>query len=463
MLAGLFLHGFGQRYDLPIGLALYLYAAGGVVFLSFILVVLFAGDQVGARATAYPRRAVSWLLPVARSPWPRAIGGTIGVLALVAVVVTGLFGSSSAYYNPAEYITWIYFWAMTVIVSGLVGNLWYLLNPWAAIFDVATRFIPARPRRTLPNVGIWPAIAAYFAFACLELTSGMASRPMIVALAAVAYTIVTLAGMFVFGRNAWLESCEAFTVLFGIVGRFGPIEAERDESGRFNAVYLRPWGVGLLKPWPTGWDRVIFVILMLSTLAFDGITATNAWQEFTVALEPIWLPLGAFGFFFIRTLGLVLLTIAFLLVFVAFMELVIYLGQKKVDAKATVTAFALTLVPIALVYNAAHNYSYVMVQSQALLPLLNDPLARGWHLWPAVANFKPSFALAQAATVWYAQIILIVVGHIIAVYLAHLRAGERFQTAQRALLSQYPMLLLMVMYTMTSLWILAQPITRETG
>jgi len=32
-------------------------------------------------------------------------------------------------------------------------------------------------------------------------------------------------------------------------------------------------------------------------------------------------------------------------------------------------------------------------------------------------------------------------------------------SAQRALLSQYPMLLLMVMYTMTSLWILAQPTT----
>jgi ABC-type molybdate transport system ATPase subunit len=98
-----------------------------------------------------------------------------------------------------------------------------------------------------------------------------------------------------------------------------------------------------------------------------------------------------------------------------------------------------------------------------LIPLLNDPLQRGWHLLPALANYRVSFALAQASTVWYAQIVLIVIGHVIAVYLSHLRAGERFRTAQRALLSQYPMLLLMVMYTMTSLWILAQPITRETG
>ena len=43
----------------------------------------------------------------------------------------------------------------------------------------------------------------------------------------------------------------------------------------------------------------------------------------------------------------------------------------------------------------------------------------------------------------------------IAVYLSHLRAGERFRTAQRALLSQYPMLILMIGYTMVSLSILA--------
>ena len=462
MLLGILQHGFGQRYDLPIGLALYLFAAGGVVFISFVLVVLFTGDQVGAKALEYPRREVPWLLPIARSRGPRLIGGVIGIFALAVVVVTGLFGSTNAFYNPAEYVVWIYFWAGTVIASGIVGNLWYLLNPWAAIFDAVAKFVPTRPLRTLPNVGVWPAVVAYFAFACLELTSGMASRPQMVAIAASVYTAITLAGMFVFGRDEWLEHCEGFTVLFGIVGRFGPVEVERDENRQVKSVYLRPWGVGLLNTGQAGWDRVVFVILMLSTLAFDGILATPAWQDFNIALEPIWLPMGALGFFFVRTLGLLLLTASFLLVFMAFMEAVLYLGQRKVDLKTTLTSFALTLVPIALVYNAAHNYSYVALSAQLLIPLLNDPLQKGWHLVPAVANFKPSFALVQAATVWYAQIVLIVLGHIVAVILSHLRAGERFRTAQRALLSQYPMLLLMVLYTMTSLWILAQPITRET-
>ncbi|HEY1161449.1 MAG TPA: hypothetical protein VGF78_00085 [Candidatus Dormibacteraeota bacterium] len=470
---GIFLHGFGPRYDLPAPLFWYLFAAAGVVVISFVLVVVFAGDQVGSRALQYPRRPAPFLLRLAWSGWPKAVGGTIGVLALLTMVITGLFGSSNAALNPAEYLTWIYFWAGLVILSGLVGNLWYLLNPWAAMYDLVARFAPLRPVWKLPNVGVWPAAAAYFSFACLELTTGMANEPWVVAMLALVYSALTLAGMILFGRDEWLEHCEAFTVLFGIVGKFGPIEAERGafneatparhvsaHNGTVTAVYLRPWGVGLLKPGPSGWDRVFFVILMLSTLAFDGIIATPAWQDFNVTLEPVWLPMGQFGFFFVRTLGLTLLTTAFLLVFVAFIEMVIFFGSRKVDFVATATGFAMTLVPIALVYNAAHNYSYVVVQSQALIPLLNDPLGKGWHLWPAVANLTPSFALAQASTVWFAQVVLIVLGHVIAVYLAHLRAGERFRTAQRALLSQYPMLALMVIYTMTSLLILAQQTTK---
>src|SRR5437588_6211299 len=175
MLAGILLHGFGQRYDLPIGLALYLFAAGGVVFISFVLVVLFAGEQVGAKAIEYPRRALPWLLPVARSPWPRLVGGAIGVIGLLTVLIAGFFGSSTAVYNPAEYLVWIYFWAMTVILSGLVGNLWYLLNPWAAIYDAAARLLPTQRVWTLPGVGVWPATFDYLAFACLELSSGMAN------------------------------------------------------------------------------------------------------------------------------------------------------------------------------------------------------------------------------------------------------------------------------------------------
>jgi hypothetical protein len=464
----LFLHGFGARYDLQGPLFLYLFAAAGVVVLSFVMVVLFAGDKLGDEAVAYPRWRVAWLDGVANASWPRVVGGVIGVLGLLAVIVTGLFGSQNPFYNPAEYIVWVYFWAATVILAGLVGNLWRLLNPWAALYSLL-RGNEREPTRDISRFGIWPAALTYFAFACLELTSGVANRPALLAWLTLAYTAFTLGGMLLFGAERWLRSVECFTVLFDIVARFGPIETERGPDGK-TRVYLRVWGTGLLKGERAGWDRVAFVILMLSTLAFDGILATPVYRWYLVNFDALFAPLGPLAVPLLRTVGLLLLTAIFLAAFVLVMRFVMWFGWpevgspfsrwKGVDEPSALSAFALTLVPIALVYNAAHNYTYVVVQSQGLIPLLADPLHQGLRLLPT-AGYKISFALAGAAVVWYVQIVLIVLGHVIAVYLAHLRAGQRFKNAAHVLLSQYPMLLLMVLYTMTSLWILAQPITKE--
>ncbi|HEX6489048.1 MAG TPA: hypothetical protein VF137_09310 [Candidatus Dormibacteraeota bacterium] len=453
------LHGFGVRYDLPIPLALYLYAAGGVVVLSFVIVAVFAGSKVGEQATSYPRLEMRWLAALLRSGVPRAIAGTVGVVALLAVIASGYAGVQDPTHNPAEYLVWIYFWAALVIVSGLAGNLYAGFNPWSALYDVMTLRRPRKPRLRLPDrVGIWPAVAGYWLFAGFELASGRSNHPNWVATVAVIYTVYTLAAMFLFGRDEWLGRGETFTVLFSVVGRFSPVEVERDQSGRVARAYLRPWGVGLLQPFATGWDWIVFVILTLSSLAFDGISATGPWiNDFQPAFAPNLndtLRVALVKFF----LGLTLITIVFLLIYVAIMRLVIVFGRGRERLPIT-TAFVFTLVPIALVYNFAHNYSYMLVQAQGLFPLINDPLQRGWHLAPSLAGYQPSFALAGAATVWYMQVILIVIGHVIAVWLSHLRAGERFRSARRALLSQYPMLGLMVAYTMTSLWILAQPIT----
>lgn len=450
-LAGLFLHGFGVRYDLPISLALYLYGAAGVVVISFVMVAVFAGDRLGDRAVRYPTIRARLLTRIDRSPWSRRIGGAVGVLVLLAIIVTGILGSQNPLISPAEYLLWVYFWAGLVILSGLVGNLWEYLNPFAALYGLLSRFVQPATRELPPRLGIWPAIVLYFGFAFFELASGVANQPVLVGGLCLAYTLLTVAGMLVFGRDQWLGRVEFITILFDLVGRFSPIE--RDQRGDLR---FRPWGVGLLRPYIAGWDRITFVLLTLSTLAFDGITATQAYQvTLTQQLEPLWLPFGNLGFAVYKGLSLLVLTCVFLIVFTIFVRLVIYFGYVKVDAMETMTAFALTLIPIALVYNAAHNYTYLVVQSQGLPQAFQRTFTSGPPP-PFVANF----ALANAAVVWYVQVVLIVIGHVIAVYLAHLRAGERFRTAKNALLSQYPMLILMVGYTMTSLWILAQPTTR---
>ncbi len=81
----------------------------------------------------------------------------------------------------------------------------------------------------------------------------------------------------------------------------------------------------------------------------------------------------------------------------------------------------------------------------------------GWNLFGTVA-FQPRYGLVEAGFVWHSQAALIVAGHVVAVYLAHLILLRLLRDPKRAMLSQLPMLVLMVLYTVSSLWILAQHI-----
>ena len=175
-------------------------------------------------------------------------------------------------------------------------------------------------------------------------------------------------------------------------------------------------------------------------------------------LGPLLDPLGGFGRMLLATVGLLGLGALFLAAFALVVRRVERLGRLRGTAVEVTTLFAFTLIPIALVYNAAHNYSYIVIQSQGLIPLLADPLHHGANLLP-VSGYQVSFALANARLVWYLQVALIVVGHMLAVYVAHARALLLARHGRDAVRSQLPMLVLMVVYTMSSLWILAQPLT----
>ena len=54
----------------------------------------------------------------------------------------------------------------------------------------------------------------------------------------------------------------------------------------------------------------------------------------------------------------------------------------------------------------------------------------------------------------------IVIGHVVSVYVAHVIAVQTFSRYSTALRSQYPMMVLMIIYTAISLWIIAQPIVK---
>jgi hypothetical protein len=119
--------------------------------------------------------------------------------------------------------------------------------------------------------------------------------------------------------------------------------------------------------------------------------------------------------------------------------------------------FAFTLIPIAFVYNMTHYYGEFSSQGVQVVRMISDPFSLGWNLFGTGRWFTDPIVL-DAGTVWHTQVGLILFGHIVAVYLAHVEALKLFPSARYAVLSQLPMLALMVLLTTAGLWILSLPI-----
>ena len=116
--------------------------------------------------------------------------------------------------------------------------------------------------------------------------------------------------------------------------------------------------------------------------------------------------------------------------------------------------------PIALVYSATHYSTLILTQGLKLVSLFSDPFGWDWNLFGTLRLWRAPI-LPEMGTVWHTQVGLILLGHILGVYASHVVALRIFPTRSKALLSQLPLLLLMVGFTVAGLWILAQPLTAE--
>jgi uncharacterized membrane protein len=265
--------------------------------------------------------------------------------------------------------------------------------------------------------------------------------------------------MFVFGREAWLRSGDVFAVYFGQLARLAPFEVQV-KGGTACEWNLRPPAAGLLDSQPASPSAAAFVIVMLATVTFDGVRETPLWAGLLARMSQPGEPVSDLLWSASATAGLLLVPCIFALVILGACALMARLTRG--DARAASAAelarlFVPTLLPIAFAYHVAHYLSYLLVAGQVVIPLASDPFGRGWDLF-GTAHYRVAVGIVGARFAWYTSVLVIVLGHVLAMYLAHRLALERFSDRRTARRSQYPLAALMVAYTMLSLWILAQPI-----
>jgi hypothetical protein len=457
-------HGFGQRYDLPLPLSLYMFGAAAAVVVSFVIVGLFARHPPGERG--YPQ------IDLLAYSLSRRIAGVLGLFLrllsiglLVLTVIAGLYGNQNPYRNIAPTLVWIIWWVGLAMFSAFFGDLWALTNPWRALFDWTDWLHRTSRGRGLglswpypKALGVWPAVVLLLAVSWTELVFPRPAVPVNIAWLALIYSLLTWIGMAVFGSEAWVRHGEAFSVFFGTFARFAPTEPIIRDRSR-DGLALRPFGAGLLANEPACTSMVSFVLLVLSSVLYDGLLTTPEWSEIEHQFVGMLPGSADFNSLIVRTIGLIGIWTLFLGAYVAASALMSLVAAFR-SPWGMARSFVFTLVPIAIAYHLAHYLVYLLIQGQYIVPLASDPFGFGWDLF-GTAGYRVNIAVVDARFAWYTAVTSIVLGHIAAVYLADVRAHQVFNVRRAALGLQAPLTALMVVFTLVSLSLLAEPIVER--
>ncbi|HEY8104087.1 MAG TPA: hypothetical protein VIE18_06185 [Gaiellaceae bacterium] len=392
---------------------------------------------------------------IVRSRVLHVLLGAVSAALLGLVFLTALLGEPSSAQNLSPTFVYVIFWLGILPVQVLLGNVWPALNPWLAVAN-GVSWLWRRlgqswdsPLTYPERLGIWPGAFLLFCFAALELCYSEPANPRALALAIALYSYAMWFGMAAFGRKAWTEHGDGFSIYFGLLARIAPFAARDD--GR---LIVRVPFSGLSRPLTTP-GTLAFVAVMLGSVGFDGFSRSPFWQDLRARLEePYILDSPGTADLVTTALSLVGLLGCVLAVALAYRAATAIAERMVSSDRSLVPEFLPGLIPIALVYAVAHYFTLLLVQGQFALPLASDPFGYGWDLFGTV-DYAPNLAPLSPNTVWYVQVGALVAGHVAGLAVAHDRAVTILDERD-ALRSQYAMLGLMVVYTVGGLWLLSR-------
>lgn len=443
-------HGLVGRADLPIPAYLFGWAA------AIVLVVSFLGLAALWPKPRFQEPDERRLFDLPR--WVDPLCGLIGVAVFGVVVYAGLAGVGEANLNLAPTFIYVIFWVGFPLISVVLGDVFSAFSPWRATARgaawVSGRLgrggVPSTPLAYPERLGRWPATLLVLAFAWLELAYQDRADPSLLAWLAIAYFVVQLLGMSLYGIETWRQRGDGFGVLFGLYGRLAPLVR------RGRTVHARPPlnGAPALEMVP---GTLALLCVAIGTTTFDGLSAGSIWNnDILGGLRGRFVDLGASSATGTQWAASVGLAVCLALVggfFALGIRGMRTVGGGHSDGELR-ARFAHTLIPIAFAYALAHYYSLFVFSGQAMGYLVSNPLGDGSDLF-GTAHAAIDYNAISGASIWYVQVAALIIGHVAGLVLAHDRALAVYPKAKEAVRSQGWMLVVMVGFTSLGLWLLS--------
>lgn len=428
----------GSRDTLAIPQWLYL-ATGGATVGASALLASFVTDR------AYVNYLHDWhhsVLSIDRLTQPLVWAGRgLGIVTLVLAVYLGFVGPELPTASFTILVTFAGGRAALPMVAYLLGNVWPVLNPWRTMALV----LPCGSWSYPTSLQRWPAVVGFLALVWVEVIFPVSTVPTVLATAILYYSVVTLAGAILFGPDDWFENADPLSVLFRL---FGSVALIQRHGGEFR--FQLP-GSDLTDPELVSDESdIAFIIALVWDLTYSGFITTSVGAA-TITTLVQGTSLGLVG---VETRAIIVYTALFVGGYGCFLAAYWFAGrisaerlQTYVSARTMLLRFGPPLLAIAAGYHLAHYVGLVVSLSPALLAAISSPLT------------PPANPLVLTTPSWFGglSIAFVLIGHLLAIWAAHAIALELFPSRLDAIRSQYPFVLVMIGYTVISLWILSLP------
>ena len=373
----------------------------------------------------------------------------ISLIFLITLIIFGYIGSRDPLANPLSLFIWSVWFMVMPVIQIIFGNVWAFLNPW---YGFGRLFFKNKILFKLDqNYSLVFSSVGFLLFSLFMLVDIAPDDPDRLANIVTIYLLVNFIFMKIFGVD-WLKNGECFTSFYRLLSKLSWIWIKEGK------IYVGFFGSQLkdINTFPP--MSVLFLSIILATLSFDGLNETFLWFKI-INVNPLEF-YGRSSVVLENSSGLIFFAILLFLIF----SITIFLGHKFINEKVTfkniIGINSIALLPIALAYHIAHYLTSFLVNIQYSYKVSSDPLNNGMDLLNlGDFNVTTSFfnTIETVKLIWFIQAAAIVIGHVIAVLLAHSICEGYLKTKSSILISQFPISIFMIGYTFLGLWILSTP------
>jgi hypothetical protein len=443
-------HSSGRGLVLLLPTELYLIGGALAVLASFILLAVIPPATIRRAGKSSVSLFVAWTVPVTAS-------SLASLCLLVFLLMAGFSGSRDPLLNPLPIFTWTLWWVLFTVIQCITGDLWRFLNPWSGLCRLLRRSLALKSRylRLPAALGYMPATILFAAFAWFELVDRAPEDPERLGWFVLVYWVINFTAILVFGEKDWFQRGEPFSIFFRLIGAIAPLQKSCEANDR-GAMQLVWPGRKLTELPALPVSGILFVLVTLATVSFDGLSRTFLWLKWT-GVNPLEFP-GRSALTTSNSIGLV---VAFTTLSILYL-LVVCLGHRLAGSDNSFMGSAgrlvYSIIPVSLVFHCSHYLVQVLVNSQYAVLAFNDPFAQGWNMLGAQGfHVTTSFLnnLESVVSIWGFQTMVIVIGHIIGIAVAHAISLQLHASSAQAIKSQVFLAIFMVAYTLLGLWLLS--------